>query len=44
MAVRVKVPRGSHVPAHSHPHEQMTLEVSGQLRFRVGRSGGRWNP
>jgi quercetin dioxygenase-like cupin family protein len=32
MAVRVEAPKG----AHSHPHEQVTLVVSGRLRFRVG--------
>lgn len=36
MAVRVEAPKGSRAPAHSHPHEQMTLVVSGRLRFRVG--------
>ncbi|WP_243095093.1 cupin domain-containing protein [Thermus thalpophilus] len=36
MAVRVEAPAGARAPAHSHPHEQMTLVVSGRLRFRVG--------
>lgn len=36
MAVRVEAPKGSRAPAHSHSHEQMTLVVSGRLRFRVG--------
>lgn len=36
MAVRVEAPKESRAPAHSHSHEQMTLVVSGRLRFRVG--------
>ncbi|MEF3274133.1 MAG: cupin domain-containing protein [Chloroflexus sp.] len=36
MAVRIDAPRGSIAPAHSHPHEQMTLVIAGRLRFRVG--------
>ncbi len=36
MAVRVEGPKGAQAPAHSHPQEQMTLVVSGRLRFRVG--------
>jgi quercetin dioxygenase-like cupin family protein len=36
MAVRVEAPKRSLAPAHSHPHEQMTLVIQGRLRFRVG--------
>ncbi|GIV90689.1 MAG: cupin [Chloroflexus sp.] len=36
MAVRVEAPKGAVAPAHSHPHEQMTLVLSGRVRFRVG--------
>ncbi|MGQ9877137.1 MAG: cupin domain-containing protein [Chloroflexus sp.] len=36
MAVRVDAPKGAVAPAHSHPHEQMTLVISGRLQFRVG--------
>jgi len=36
MAVRVEAPKGATAPAHSHPHEQMTLVISGRVRFRVG--------
>jgi quercetin dioxygenase-like cupin family protein len=36
MVVRVEAPKGAQAPAHSHPQEQMTLVVSGWLRFRVG--------
>ncbi len=36
MAVRIEAPKGAIAPAHSHPHEQMTLVVKGRLRFRVG--------
>ena len=35
MAIRVELDRGSVLPAHSHPHEQIGFVVSGRLRFNV---------
>lgn len=35
MVVRVEAPRHSIASAHAHPHEQMTLVISGRLRFRI---------
>ena len=32
---RFKVDRGSVLPAHSHPHEQTGIMISGKLRFNV---------
>ncbi len=32
---RFKVARGSVLPAHSHPHEQTGIMISGKLRFNV---------
>lgn len=36
MVVQVEGSVGSVAPAHSHPHEQMTLVEKGRLRFIVG--------
>lgn len=36
MAVRVEGPAGASAPAHAHPHEQMSLVVSGRVRFTIG--------
>jgi quercetin dioxygenase-like cupin family protein len=30
-----KIARGSAIPAHSHPHEQTGIMISGKLRFNV---------
>jgi len=30
-----KIARGSAIPAHSHPHEQTGILISGKLRFNV---------
>ena len=30
-----KIAKGSRVPAHSHPHEQTGIMISGRLRFNV---------
>ncbi len=30
-----KIVKGSEVPAHSHPHEQTGMLISGKLRFNV---------
>jgi quercetin dioxygenase-like cupin family protein len=30
-----KIARGSEVPAHTHPHEQTGILISGRLRFNV---------
>ena len=32
---QIKITRGSEVPAHSHPHEQTGILISGRLRFNV---------
>lgn len=36
MVVRVDGPAGCHAAAHAHEHEQMSLIVSGRVRFRIG--------
>lgn len=35
MVVRVEAPKGSVAPAHAHPHEQMSLILTGRVRFRI---------
>ncbi|MGE5620206.1 MAG: cupin domain-containing protein [Sphingomonadaceae bacterium] len=35
MAVRFELAKGSVLPAHSHPHEQIGFVASGQLRFDI---------
>ena len=35
MVTFVDLAAGSVVPEHSHPHEQISVIISGQLRFRV---------
>ena len=35
MLLRVEGEAGAHAPAHSHPHEQISLVVSGRVRFFV---------
>lgn len=35
MAVRIELARGSRVPPHSHPHEQIGFVASGKLQFTV---------
>ncbi len=35
MAVRFDLAKGSAIPAHSHPHEQIGFVMAGQLRFTV---------
>lgn len=32
----LEMEEGSEVPAHSHPHEQAGILLSGKLRFRIG--------
>lgn len=36
MAVRVEAPKHGVAPLHAHPHEQMTLVITGRLHFRIG--------
>jgi quercetin dioxygenase-like cupin family protein len=36
MVVRVEAPKGSLAPRHAHPHEQMSLILSGRVRFKIG--------
>jgi quercetin dioxygenase-like cupin family protein len=36
MIVRATLPAGSIAPRHSHPHEQMTMVVSGRLEMTLG--------
>ena len=31
-----KIAKGSAIPAHSHPHEQTGIMISGKLRWNVG--------
>ncbi|UCD78302.1 MAG: cupin domain-containing protein [Desulfobacterales bacterium] len=31
-----RIAKGSAIPAHSHPHEQTGIMISGKLRFNVG--------
>lgn len=35
---------GTHVPAHSHPHEQVGYVVTGSLRLRIGSEERRLGP
>jgi quercetin dioxygenase-like cupin family protein len=35
MVVRIEAPEGSLAPMHSHPHEQMSLVISGRVSFRL---------
>jgi quercetin dioxygenase-like cupin family protein len=39
MLVELRMAAGSHVPAHTHPHEQTGYLASGRFRFRLGE---RW--
>ncbi|MDE0185497.1 MAG: cupin domain-containing protein [Candidatus Poribacteria bacterium] len=32
----LEMEEGSEVPAHSHPHEQAGILLSGKMRFRIG--------
>ena len=36
MAVRFELGKGSAIPAHSHPHDQIGFVASGKLEFTVG--------
>ena len=36
MMIQVRLERGSHLPRHSHPHEQTGYLLSGSLRFTIG--------
>lgn len=36
MVVRVEAPEGAVAPGHAHPHEQITVILSGRVRFRIG--------
>ena len=36
MLVRITIAAGSVVPAHAHPHEQMSYLVSGSAQFTLG--------
>jgi quercetin dioxygenase-like cupin family protein len=38
MLCELRMARGSVVPAHTHPHEQIGYLVSGRFRFRLGDS------
>jgi quercetin dioxygenase-like cupin family protein len=35
MGVEVRLAGGSAVPEHSHPHEQVTIVLSGRVRFTI---------
>ena len=35
LMAKFKVARGAAIPAHSHPHEQTGILISGKLRFNV---------
>ncbi len=35
MAIRVELAKGSSLPSHSHPHEQIGFVISGRPRFNV---------
>lgn len=35
LMVRFEMTRGARIPAHSHPHEQTGIMISGKLRFVV---------
>src|SRR5262245_25518158 len=41
MISHVTLGRGFFVEAHSHPNEQMSIVVSGRLKFTVGPAGGK---
>ena len=36
MVTFVNLASGSEVPSHSHPHEQITVMISGSLLFKLG--------
>ena len=36
MMVHVHLEKGSHLPRHSHPHEQTGYLIAGSLRFKIG--------
>lgn len=36
MLCELQMEKGSHVPPHTHPHEQTGYLVSGRFRFRIG--------
>ncbi len=48
MLCELRLERGSTIPAHTHPHEQIGYLVSGRFRFRLGdtwmemRPGDSW--
>jgi quercetin dioxygenase-like cupin family protein len=37
MLCELRLAKGSHVPSHTHPHEQIGYLVSGRFRFRMGK-------
>lgn len=38
MLCELRLDRGSHVPPHTHPHEQIGYLASGRFRFRIGET------
>jgi quercetin dioxygenase-like cupin family protein len=44
MLLRVEALASAEAPAHSHPHEQISLVVSGRVRFRVGDNESELGP
>lgn len=36
MLCELRLEKGSHIPAHTHPHEQTGYLASGRFRFRLG--------
>ncbi|RIH88395.1 Cupin domain protein [Meiothermus luteus] len=38
MLLRAEAKAGAVLPAHAHPHEQITLVFSGRMRLRVGET------
>jgi quercetin dioxygenase-like cupin family protein len=35
MVVRIAMMQGSHIPSHSHPHEQIGFVMSGRMRLTI---------
>ncbi len=36
MLCELRLSKGSHIPSHTHPHEQIGYLASGRFRFRLG--------
>lgn len=44
MMTQFRLAAGSHLPRHSHPHEQTGYLLSGRLRFTVGEESHELGP